>query len=836
MPSITVDFLAAGGNRHPSAADWDEQSGLFAYGAGRNVAVWRPLDGHQPGVHALLSGHTDTVNVVKTLRLSSRSAPVILSGAADSSIRVWCANPDTSYSYREAYVLKEHQKSINAIAVLPDVGSVFVSSSADSEVKIWSIQHGDSEQDVLVTLTQVLPLTPKYFPLTLALARLPGSDQLVLAVAGSKTFVQLHVSKQGKFEYAASLTGHEGWIRSLDFIQEGENGSRDLLLASASQDKYVRLWRLRHGKELPASSDALNDPALGSIGRSLSNKAHQFETAGEQCSVTFEALLLGHEDWIYTARWYRKDGRIRLLTASADNSVAIWESDPNSGVWLSTVRLGEISAQKGATTATGSTGGFWIGLWGPDGRSVASLGRTGGWRLWSHDTTNDLWEQKTAVGGHTREVRGLAWARDGSYLLSTSSDQTSRLYAEWQREGIRSWHELSRPQIHGYDLNCIDTFSDSHFVSGADEKLLRVFDEPQGVANLLTDLCGIESTSSKPLPELASIPVLGLSNKAMDAPSTDDNDTPTNRDTSEPAPTTNDIKAPTPISQSKFTAPPTEDTLSRSLLWPETEKLYGHSSEIAALAASPSLPFIATACRASTADHAVIRIYDTRSWLEVKPALAAHSLTVTSLRWSGDGKWLLSTGRDRGCVVWRWVAAGVAEGEDVEGKFMLWARNEKAHTRMLLDGAWAPSLGTDKTLVFATAGRDRNVHVWRLEGTHNEESGPFTRVSTISAALPVVALSFLQETVQDGLVLAYALEDGSVWFAKLDGKTLQLQGGVVQLQTDLAPAMAVTQMIWRPVASRESDGGVQKGNRKAMHQLAVASEDASVRIYGVVMD
>jgi len=834
MPSITVDFLAAGGNRDPSAADWDEESGLFAYGAGRNVALWRPLDASQPGVHALLSGHTDTVNVIKTLRLSSKSAPLILSGAADNSIRVWHANQDTPSSYREACVLKEHQKSINAIAVLPGVGNIFASSSADSEVKIWSIQHGDSDQDVIVTLSQVLPLTPKYFPLTLALARLPGTDQLVLAVAGSKTFVQLYVSKQGKFEYAASLTGHEGWIRSLDFIQEGDNGSGDLLLASASQDKYVRLWRLRHGEELPASSDALNDPALGSIGRSLSNKAHQFETAGEKYSVTFEALLLGHEDWIYTARWYRKDGRIRLLTASADNSLAIWESDPNSGVWLSTVRLGEISAQKGATTATGSTGGFWIGLWGPDGRSVASLGRTGGWRLWSHDTANDLWEQKTAVGGHTREVRGLAWARDGSYLLSTSSDQTSRLYAEWQREGTKSWHEISRPQIHGYDLNCIDTFNDSQFVSGADEKLLRVFDEPQGVANLLSDLCGIESTSSKPLPELASIPVLGLSNKAMDAPSTDD--TLADVDTPNTAPTTDDSTTSTtaPSTTSKFTSPPTEDTLSRSLLWPETEKLYGHSSEIAALAASPTLPFIATACRASTADHAVIRIYDTRSWLEVKPALAAHSLTVTSLRWSGDGRWLLSTGRDRGCVVWRWIGVDGGEGD---GRFVLWARNEKAHSRMLLDGAWAPPptsqsarSGTDEALVFATAGRDRNVHIWRLANTHSEASGTFTRISTISAALPVVALAFLQAPVQQFFVLAYALEDGSIWFAKLSGKDLQVQGEVVQLSQELAPAMAVTQMVWRPVWS---GGGIGIEGR---HQLAVASEDASLRVYSVVMD
>lgn len=35
-------YLAAGANRHPSAADWDVLSGLLAFGADRNVAIWRP--------------------------------------------------------------------------------------------------------------------------------------------------------------------------------------------------------------------------------------------------------------------------------------------------------------------------------------------------------------------------------------------------------------------------------------------------------------------------------------------------------------------------------------------------------------------------------------------------------------------------------------------------------------------------------------------------------------------------------------------------------------------------------------------------------------------------
>ena len=40
---LSLDYITAGGNRHPSAADWDDCTGLLAYGTDRNVALWSPL-------------------------------------------------------------------------------------------------------------------------------------------------------------------------------------------------------------------------------------------------------------------------------------------------------------------------------------------------------------------------------------------------------------------------------------------------------------------------------------------------------------------------------------------------------------------------------------------------------------------------------------------------------------------------------------------------------------------------------------------------------------------------------------------------------------------------
>ena len=721
---------------------------------------------------------------------------ILLSGSADSTIRIWRGRRGEPFDCVKT--VSDHIQPVTRIAVLPG-SDTLATGSSDGSVKIWKLVHDADFNDIDIELVQTITLSPKYFPLNLALAILDDTS-VVLAVAGTRATIQIFVSQEGQFQLSATLSGHEGWIRALAFTRETSDPNSDLLLASASQDKYVRLWRLHRGNELPAASSALNDPALGGLGKALSNKAHWISSATSKHSITFEALLLGHEDWIYQASWRHREGKLQLLTASEDNSVAIWESDPNSGVWVCITRLGEISAQKGSTSATGSAGGFWIGLWSPDGNTVVSLGRTGSWRKWTYSSTEDMWTQQVAITGHVREVKGVSWSRDGSYMLSTGSDQTSRLYSQWKREGASaSWHEFSRPQIHGYDLNCVDAVSNSQFVSGADEKLLRIFDEPRGVADMLEKLSGITASTTAELPDAANIPVLGLSNKAIQAVGDDDPVENGDEDEREAVDPASVIRKST----LEFSHPPFEDHLARHLLWPETEKLYGHGYEISAVAVSRDGSLVATACRASSIDHAVIRLYDTKEWLEVKPALKAHSLTVTALQFSPDDKYLLSVGRDRQWVIW--------ERSDEPSLYTLKYSNPKGHSRMILGAAWTPL----EQPTFMTAGRDKSVKIWQIA----ENDVQLKATVSANAAVTAVACNGVQSNGK--IMLAFGTENGAIGIVSASPDALD-QAQVSMVKADLVPAKTINQIVWRP---GRADGEPQ--------QIAVASDDTTLRVFNV---
>ena len=76
-------------------------------------------------------------------------------------------------------------------------------------------------------------------------------------------------------------------------------------------------------------------------------------------------------------------------------------------------------------------------------------------------------------------------------------DQTTRIHAalptnKGDNESMLSWHEVGRPQVHGYDLVGIVSLDPLRFISIADEKVARVFKAPRGFVQTMRGLGAVD--------------------------------------------------------------------------------------------------------------------------------------------------------------------------------------------------------------------------------------------------------------------------------------------------------------------------------------------------------
>ncbi|KAL3233046.1 Elongator complex protein 2 [Nakaseomyces bracarensis] len=789
MVVVSPEAIFIGANRQTQVSSYNKGKNILAFGAGKNIALWNPLDQSSQGVFATLKGHEAEVTCVRFVPGSD----LMVTASEDHHVKIWKFVSGNRLECIQT--LSHYTHAIVALEVLPNL---IVIGSAGGLVSIWTPESSGSEN---YTLAEEFSVHKNFFPLCFSLSCVV-ENKYILAIGGTSVnvFIYSFILSEGhkieNLKQAAVLEGHEDWVKSIAFRHQEVPG--DYLLCTGSQDRYIRVWRVRINDLIDESEEDENKLTL------LSSKQYKFFVDDSlKIGINFEALIMGHDDWVSSLQWH--ESKMQLLASTADTSLMVWEPDESSGVWVCALRLGEISS-KGASTATGSSGGFWSCLWfNLDSKDyILTNGKTGSWRIWQAEN-EILCEQEVGITGAVKSVNDIAWAPCGQYLLSTSLDQTTRLYAPWRFDNNKqvrneiTWHEFSRPQIHGYDMICVEPISDVRFVSGGDEKIMRSFDLPRGVADLLNKFVGLDvGTSAEAMPEAASVPVLGLSNKATEEKDDEVEEDPDVRES-------NDNKNISYDLVSSLKTPPLEETLQRHLLWPEVEKLYGHGYEITSLDVSPDRTLIASACKSNTITHAVIRIFDINTWSEIKPPLSFHSLTITRLRFSHDSKYLLSVCRDRKWAVW--------ERDFENNSFVLRYTDPKPHTRIIWDGDWAP---LEFGVSFITTSRDRTIKFWDLQGTDEQA---FKMLHSEKLNSPVTAISIYGKVVEDNLVVAAGLEDGSIFiykYSKQDGFKL-----IAELDKYITPSDRIERLRWSSFVE----------NKKFL--LASASSDHSCRIFSV---
>lgn len=126
--------------------------------------------------------------------------------------------------------------------------------------------------------------------------------------------IHVFVEKEGQFEKTLELKGHSDWVRSIDVTVSTQSTSSfskgDLLIASASQDKYIRIWKVGVSTLKEDSFDVLKQIELGEgiedlelNDVKLSTKAHVINVNGVDYSILLDAVLLGHDDWVHCVSW-----------------------------------------------------------------------------------------------------------------------------------------------------------------------------------------------------------------------------------------------------------------------------------------------------------------------------------------------------------------------------------------------------------------------------------------------------------------------------------------------------------------------------------------------------
>lgn len=471
----------------------------------------------------------------------------------------------------------------------------------------------------------------------------------------------------------------------------------------------------------------------------------------------------------------------------------------------------------------GNKNTFYGAKFSPGCLYIAAYTYNGCFYLWKRGSSLREWCSLTTSGGHSKAVKDLDWSSGEEFLVSCSEDQTTRVYG-LTKEG--EWHEMSRAQIHGYDIMAIKCmrlpqaekgperkFCD-YLICGADEKIMRMIEPPSEFINTFNTLCdkNLHLFIEDPAEENEYIDlnkstkdctiyctktsggyqVLGLMTKALKPEKVNfyQNDK------------IDELYEDSTVAgmdiEYNYDYPPNEDYLVKHTLWPELNKLYGHGYEISSVAVTKKGDIIASSCQSQNEAHSCVFLWDPKSF-QVYQELPAHEYTVIQLEFAPSDSLLCTVSKDR--------KIGIFKREPNSRNF----KNvylETAHKRII----YSCSFSHDEKLLI-TGSRDKTYKIWAI----NSESGELQEISLGKCKAGVTAVCFANCELAPSLYHFWiGLETGEVYAQSFD------------------PSNKMVKQLATPDEHYSHCGSVNRIEVRAQEGKALVStcsEDHSLRLY-----